>query len=189
MGNSEITLEQVGKLKEFADVSFADAKAALEASGGDLLEALVWLEQAGKIPASGVSTYSTRDDQTTGSAPETASAGDSAASGPDQQEKFKSDARRAGQLVKRWLIDNRLEAYHRRTGREFQVPLGVALVLLLMAFWLVPVLLILGFFLGWRYRLAGPDLDREDVNQVMENINDTADDVVTSVKKNFNKDV
>ena len=60
MGNSEITLEQVGKLKDFADVSFADAKAALEASGGDLLEALVWLEQAGKISASGVSVRMAR---------------------------------------------------------------------------------------------------------------------------------
>ena len=188
MGNSEITLEQVGKLKDFAGVSFADAKAALEASDGDLLEALVWLEQAGKISASGVSTYSTRDDQTTGSAPKGAPAPNQDA-GQAQQEKLKADARRMGQLVKRWLIDNRLEAYHRRSGSEFQVPLGVALVLLLMAFWLVPVLLIVGFFLGWRYRLAGPDLDREDVNQVMENINDTADDVVTSVKKNFNKDV
>lgn len=188
MGNSEITLEQVGKLKEFADVSFADAKAALEASGGDLLEALVWLEQAGKIPVSGVSTYSTRDDQTTGTAPETAPTGESASPQP-QQEQFHSDARRVGRMFKRWLIDNRLEAYHRKNGREFQVPLGVALILLLMAFWLVPVLLIVGFFLGWRYRLAGPDLDREDVNQVMENINDTANDVVTSVKKNFNKDV
>lgn len=102
---------------------------------------------------------------------------------------MKREALRFGQKCKRWLIDNRLEAYHSKSGREFQVPVGVALVLLIMAFWMVPVLLILGFVLGWRYRLAGPDLDREDVNQVMENINNTAGDVVTSVKKNFNKDV
>lgn len=188
MSEKNITLEQVGKLKDFADVSFADAKEALEAADGDLLDALVWLERAGKIPSSGVSSYSTRDDQTTGSAP----AADQAPAQEESEahhEKMKQEARRLGQLAKRWLVDNRLEAYHRSNGGELQVPLGVALVLLIMAFWLVPVLLILGYILGWRYRLAGPDLDREDVNQVMENLNDTANDVVTSVKKNLNKDV
>ena len=50
MNEHEITLEQVTKLKEYADVSFADAKAALEASNGSLLDALLWLERNGKIP-------------------------------------------------------------------------------------------------------------------------------------------
>lgn len=184
MSEMNITLEQVGKLKDFADVSFADAKAALEACDGDLLDALVWLEQEGKIPSSGTASYSTREDSG-----DTAPAGQTAAQTEEHHRKMKREARRFGQKCKRWLIDNRLEAYHSKSGREFQVPVGVALVLLIMAFWMVPVLLILGFVLGWRYRLAGPDLDREDVNQVMENINNTAGDVVTSVKKNFNKDV
>ena len=181
----EITLEQVNQLREYADVGYADAKLALEAAQGNLLDALIWLEQQGKIPSSGVHTYSTRENPGpqpqenawTGAAPENQS-----------QEAFQTEARKVGQLVKRWLVDDRLEAYHRASGREFQVPLGVALILLILAFWLVPVLLVVGYLLGWRYRLAGPDLDREDVNQVMENLNDTADDVVTSVKKNFHKD-
>lgn len=188
MAKVEITLEQVGKLKEFANVSFADAKEALEASDGDLLDALIWLEQVGKIPSSGVCSYSTKDDQTNGTAPEPEPA-QKATFAQDDHERWRGEARQAGRFIKRWMVDNRLEAYHRRTGGEFQVPLGVALVLLILAFWLVPVLLILGYILGWRYRLAGPDLDREDVNEVMENLNDTANDVVSSVKKNFNKDV
>ena len=188
MGQVEITLEQVGKLKEFADVSFADAKAALEASEGDLLNALIWLEQQGKIPSSGVCSYSTRDDQTTGTPPQWEEPPETG-SCDRKQERGKEEARNFGRAVRRWLVDDRLEAYHRESGREFQVPLGVALVLLILAFWLVPVLLVLGYVLGWRYRLAGPDLNREDVNEVMENINDTASDVVTSVKKNLNKDV
>ena len=91
--------------------------------------------------------------------------------------------------AKRFLLDNRLEAYHRQSGRDFQVPIGVCIILLVIAFWMVPAILIVGFFLGWRYRLAGPDLDREEVNKAMEKINDTAEDVVadvvSGVKKNF----
>ena len=73
------------------------------------------------------------------------------------------------------------------------MPVGVCIVLLVIAFWMVPALLILGYFLGWRYRMAGPDLNRKEVNDAMEKINDKASDVVSDVvsgvKKNFNKDV
>ncbi len=195
MEQEKITLEQVERLRSLADVSYADAKAALEAADGELLNALIWLEQEGKIPAAGVSGYSTRTQEGAGG-PSAASGrvdGASAAARSAEQEEArrreyeqrKEQARTAWRTIRHWLVDNRLEAYHRPSGRELQIPVLVALVLLVLAFWLVPVLLIAGYFLGWRYRLAGPDLGREDVNQVMDNINDTAGDVVTSVKKNL----
>ena len=46
----EITLEQVERLREKADVSYAQAKEALEYSGGNLLDALIYLEEKGAIP-------------------------------------------------------------------------------------------------------------------------------------------
>ena len=50
----KVSREQIERLRDHAGVSYEDAQAALEASGGDQLDALVWLEQAGKIPSSGV---------------------------------------------------------------------------------------------------------------------------------------
>ena len=41
----EITLEQVERLREKAAVSYGQAKAALEYSGGNLLDALIYLEE------------------------------------------------------------------------------------------------------------------------------------------------
>ena len=46
----EITLEQVERLREKANVSYTQARDALERSGGDLLEALIWLESQGAVP-------------------------------------------------------------------------------------------------------------------------------------------
>ena len=46
----EITLEQVERLGEEANVSYGQAKAALEYSGGNLLDALIYLEEQGVIP-------------------------------------------------------------------------------------------------------------------------------------------
>ena len=51
-----VTREQIERLMDHAGVSYEDAQAALEASDGDLLDALVWLERMGKIPSSGVNS-------------------------------------------------------------------------------------------------------------------------------------
>ena len=57
--------EKVEKLVQKAGVSYEEAKAALDASNGDLLDAMIMLERAGKTAAPKNSTYSTRyEDQT-----------------------------------------------------------------------------------------------------------------------------
>ena len=56
----EITLEQVERLREKADVSYGQAKAALEYSGGNLLDALIYLEERGVIPRPEDAYYSTK---------------------------------------------------------------------------------------------------------------------------------
>jgi hypothetical protein len=42
-------MEHVEKLREKANVSYAEAKAALDACGDDLLEALLYQERQGKV--------------------------------------------------------------------------------------------------------------------------------------------
>ena len=54
----EITLEMVERLKNKADVSYKQAKEALEYSGGNLLDALIYLEEKGSIPRETGAYYS-----------------------------------------------------------------------------------------------------------------------------------
>ena len=58
----DITLELVEQLRKRADVSYEEARAVLEETGGDLLEALILLDQRGKIRSDGGQSarYSTR---------------------------------------------------------------------------------------------------------------------------------
>ena len=58
----DITLEQVERLREKANISYEEAKAVLEEAGGSLLDALILLEQRGKIhsDAGKSAHYSTR---------------------------------------------------------------------------------------------------------------------------------
>ena len=48
------------------------------------------------------------------------------------------------------------------------------------------LLLVVGFFLGWRYRLVGPNLGRSQmVQDVMEKLDDGAETVVDQVRRNI----
>jgi hypothetical protein len=66
------TLEQVEKLRERTNVSYDEAKAALAAANGDLLDAVIRLEKEGRLnpPANG-GYYSNEktDGQSAGQAP------------------------------------------------------------------------------------------------------------------------
>jgi len=52
-------IEKVERLRERADVTYEEAKAALEEAGGDLLDAMVILERMGKVRGPARSSYST----------------------------------------------------------------------------------------------------------------------------------
>ena len=52
-------LEKVEKIREKTGVSYEEAKAALEVCGEDVLDALVYLENQGKIKKPDVSVYTT----------------------------------------------------------------------------------------------------------------------------------
>jgi len=58
----EITLEMAERLREKANVSYAQAKEALEYSGGNLLDALIYLEEKGVIPRAEGAYYSTKSE-------------------------------------------------------------------------------------------------------------------------------
>ena len=52
--------EKVEKLREKANVSYEEAKEALERSNGDILDAMILLEKEGKTKKAGAESYSTK---------------------------------------------------------------------------------------------------------------------------------
>lgn len=169
----EITLELVERLREKADVSYAQAKQALEYSQGNLLDALIYLEEQGAIPRPQQGYYSTQ--------------GPAAPAEPEQQlavqrrprggpGRTRRPIRRLFTALRRALVENELEVW-RRQEPVTAVPVLILIILLVFAFWVTIPLLILGLFFGFRYRFSGPDLEREAINSVMEKMATTADDV------------
>ncbi len=175
-----ITLEQVDKLREKADVSYDEAKAALEAANGDILEALINLEKQGKVvPPEGGGYYSS-----TGSKAD--SKGKSQrTSEHNYSESFGDLLRKFGRFCAKIVHKGNINSLEVLKDGEVKTSFSITVLVLLAAclFWVTIPLLIIGLFLGYRYRFQGPDLGRDSVNNAM----DSAADVAESLKKSVSE--
>ena len=186
----EITLEQVERLREKAPVSYALAKQALEYSGGNLLDALIYLEEQGAIPREEGAYYSTREEARPAPPPPPAESGPA-----DREDRTPSakkgrgagGGRRLLTTLRRWLLDNELEIW-RKEKPVTALPVLILLLLVIFAFWAVLLALALGLFFGFRYRFSGPDLEREEINSVMDSVADTAADIGHRVMEELRHD-
>ncbi len=192
----EITLEQVEKLREKTGASYNQCRDALEAANGDLLEALLALEKQGNAAASPGGFYSTQAGfSAAAAASSTADSSSAHAAGPAPEEERASgkDWRRSLRSVLnsflalfRHASANRLEVW--RKGQLFtSLPVAVLLILAVVAFYITFPLLLLGLILGYQYRFTGPDVGREAVNDVAENLSDLATDLVGQTKAAIKK--
>jgi hypothetical protein len=177
-----ITIEQVEELRKRVNVSYEEAKAALEEANGDMLEAVINLERKNKItPPEGGGFYSTRDHQNSMN-------NSNFTEGNKDGAYYKSSSISFSELLKRFLnfCKKVLEKGNKnsfqviRDGKiEMVIPVTLLALLIIFCFWITIPVLVLGLFLGYRYAFSGPDLGKENINSVM----DTAANVAESIKK------
>ena len=180
-------LEKVEKLREKADVTFAEAKEALDNSGGDILDALIYLENRGKVttPAGG-GFYSganlpVREERAASGNSETKTG--NSGSG----EEFSDLMKRFGAFCLK-MFNKGLSNYLVATKNEqhlFSCPVLIVVLLTLFFFWVTVPLFVISLFCGFRYRFTGDDLGKDAVNSVM----DGATNVVNDVKRSFAESV
>lgn len=160
--------EMVEKLREKANVSYEDAKNALEMSQWDLLDALVYLEKEGKVAGDSAARFSTRQE------PREA---------PKPREEHGGFLRRLMDLLFR--IINSMSRIDMKVSKKDQVVLTVPLLaLVLMAvfgFWFLVPVLIIGLFFGYTYRFQGPGV-AEGVNRMMDKAASMANNIKTGVQ-------
>lgn len=166
----DVTLEKVERLREKANVSYSQAKEALDYSGGDLLDALIYLEEKGTIPRPEGAYYSTRGETPVTVDEETAQE-EERKPAPEPEEKKSVLAK-----ARFWLLENELEIWHREKP-IVAMPLLVVVLLLVLAVWAVLPLVALGMLLGFRVRLTGPEGERDDPDGSEQKSGDTASDL------------
>ena len=180
------TMEHVEKLREKANVSYAEAKAALDACGDDLLEALLYLERQGKVnPPEHGGFYSSKSEQKE-------KQNDTAETVHSSEPKGESFSELMGRFF-RWIrglfvkgCENMFDV-QRGDSQIITMPVIVLVLLLIFCFWLVIPLLIIGLFFGCRYRFRGRDVEKTAVNKVMQSAENAAETLKTDIKEAADK--
>lgn len=155
-------MEMVEKLRKSANVTFEEARDALEKANWDLLDAMIELERQGKIKPG--ARYDTGSEEK-----ETRTVYINRESGWDRFCKsFKEVCRK--------LCKNDLQAT--RSGTQIlRLPIIVAILLLCVAFYVLLPLMLVSLFFGWRYSFCGPDFTNSKINDAMGKATDAAEDI------------
>lgn len=167
-------MEKIETLREKTGCTYTEARAALEATGGDLLDALCWLEQRGKSMVAGAYSSTAQESQPEQPQPEP----------PREDGAFAKGCKAFWdgivELIRRGNR-NRLIMRDKNGQQALALPVTLFVVLLVAAFWVILPLMVVGLFCGCRFSCEGPDLGREDVNRAMGKATDFAEDI----KKEF----
>ena len=175
-------LEKVEKIREKTGVTYEEAKAALDAAGGDVLDALVYLESQGKIKEPEVSVYTTKEDESGNSdAFQQASQPYEAASKETFGDQVKKFVKWCGKLVKKGCEN--FFIISKGSEELATLPVLVIVLLLVFAFWLTVPVLVVGLFFGFKYSFRGAITESVDVNTACEKAAEAAE----SIKQEFSK--
>ena len=184
------TIEQVEKLKEKANVTYEEAKTALEAANGDMLDAIIYLEKQGKVHAPKEGGRFTTSQASSAKDGASQKKKEKIEDEPDG-ETFSSIAGRFLRWCGRIIGKGNVHVFEVRRHGEVMVsiPLTVLILLLIFAFWIVVPLIVVGLFFGCRYLFRGPDLDKTGLNKMMNAAADAAADAAENIKREVQKEV
>jgi hypothetical protein len=148
-------IEMVEKLRQMAKVTYEEAKDALENSEWDLLDALIYLENQGKVPKQETDSFTTRKEPQKEKAPEL---------------DLRSGISKAFSFIVE-LIDKGNKMFldvHRNNKLVMSIPLTVLALLLIFMFWWVVPIMVISLFFGVRYSFRGPKSTQNVVNKAMD---------------------
>ena len=175
--------EKVEKMVQKADVSYEEAKAALDKADGDLLDAIIILEKEGKTQAPRQSSFSTEYEQQTQYVSVPARVEDDRRS-YDREEQRRERRERAkrglGNIVD-FLARNFLLI--KKNGEiVVKLPLWAVILIFLIAWHISIIAVIVSLFFGVTYSFKG-EADMKTANTVM----DKASSAAEKVKEEYNK--
>ena len=185
-----VTLQQVEELRKYANITFNEAKDALEETNGDILEAIINLEKKGRIkaPKDG-GYYSSKDSYQDNQSNDDA--------GNVQQEIYDESGSSFSEtwnnfisfIKKLFKKGNRNNFEVIKDGKVIMsIPVTILVVLIIFAFWITIPIMIIGLFLGYKYAFSGPELGKDTVNCAMDSVSSAAENLKKEFKGDNNND-
>lgn len=174
-----VDFEKVEKLVQKANVSYEDAKNALEAANGDMLDAIIALEKAGKVNSQASFTTTSPESSPYKDVPVVV----------DQTNKTegKSFFKDLGAAIKRgfrYTVDNSVRVV-RNDVEVIKLPLWISIIAMLAAWELLLIVIVISLFFDCRYSVVGKD-NANEVNRVIDQASTFAGKVKESWNESFN---
>ena len=161
--------EMIEKIMKKADVSYEKAEEALEKCNWDMLDAIIYLEREKKEKEESKAVVCVPEIH-------------------KENENCDGLGRLLGRIFK--FIGKIIRKgnvnyfYINKEGKEpIKISITISTVLLILAFWPVMILLIIGLFSGYKYSIKGKDIKSHEVNSVFNKASEAAQ----SIKNNFNE--
>lgn len=171
-------LEKVEKLREKTGVTYEEAKKALEENQWDVLDAIVALENQGKIKGPQMSAYST-DKEQFGDFEKTVKDYENSSSKMTFGQVADKFLKWCGKIIKKGC-ENFFEV--KKNGKDIlSIPVLVLAIVFLLAFWAVILLLVVGLFCGFQYSFRGEMAKTIDINSACDKASKTCE----NIKKDF----
>lgn len=178
-------LEKVEKLRQRANVSYEEAKAALEQCDWDMLEAIVLLEHQGKVTANSNSgEYVSGKGSQTQAQPLTVIQPEIGGSESEKQQShfFAKLGRAIKYLVQKGCENSLVIKQHGQALMD--LPVIAFLILLICFFWVVIPIMVVSLFFDFSYNFKGAELGKDKINRTMEQ----ATEAVNTFKSEINKE-
>lgn len=171
-------LDIVEKLRQKFDISYEEAKEALENSNWNILDAVVYLEDKGKIKKPYASTYFTNEYKETSQ--------ESLIKDTKYEHKKKDNIfENFFETVCR-VIDkgNNILFNIKRKGKTLvKLPITVMILLIIFSFWVTIPLLIVGLFLEMEYSLSGYNMENSEFNKFFCSLSNYANKIKSDIKR------
>ena len=172
--------EKVNKLRERANVSYEEAKNALERANGDILDAMIILEREGRTNPQGNVMFSTNGTENNGSA-----VNDNVKA---RKENAGGNGRTFGDKIKELFRKSMVNylVISRNGKNVVEIPILAVILIVIFAWYAAIIAVVVSLFCDCKYSFSGED-NLEAANNVCEKAGDIASQVKEKVVDEYNK--
>ncbi|MBE6843352.1 MAG: DUF4342 domain-containing protein [Ruminococcus sp.] len=153
-------IEMIERLREKAELTYDEAKGILESVNWNLLDAMIALEKEGKLKERQKMSYSTKQENLDCYGLENVNG---------KKESVGDILKRAvhwcGEVLLKGL-NNKL-CVERKGSKIIEIPVTIAVLLMIPAFYVIIIALLVAFFAGCKFSFSGPDLGTDKINDVL----------------------
>ena len=154
-----------------ANISHKEAEEALEKCDWDLLDAIFYLERMGKFENRNTTTIIEVKEKDNDK--------------KEKHEKHEDKSGGLGEIVGR--IFKFIGKIIKKGNENYFEIRTISALLLVLFFWVVGVLLIVGLFCGYRYSISGPSMNCNGVNDILGKVSESADNIKKDFKEGYEK--